>query len=324
LSAVEPPGEERKDGSRAGIGRRLTNLVRIVQGRDQVHALALRRTPPKPDRVFRALLEAADGVAQGGNPVGGLLALARLIEREMVYEHALGELGGGGDRAVEPLHDWDQLVRRYEIRPAYDLGERVWLGWDAVVTAPWSTGRLIKTLERLALPAPRSVGQVDPWSFDSTNHQIAVWLPVRMAEIWSGGNHSVMAGVLSNTGSVPAYAVYDLALLFDRVSTDGIWWVDREEGAFRRVTDWRAATLFEVGRRLRQAGFDGRLHEAEPPLLAGERDPWRAWDLVREMARHSPEDQALQLARDFQGEGHELESQIAFKRWERGERDLEE
>src|SRR4051794_4913211 len=77
--------------------------------------------------------------------------------------------------------------------------------------------------------------------------------------------YPVVAGVLSNTGSVPARCIYDFSPLFPRLSWNGgLSWTDSESGRTARVKDWRLAALFELGRRLHDRGFNGRFRDFEP------------------------------------------------------------
>lgn len=119
-------------------------------------------------------------------------------------------------------------------------------------------------LTGLSLGPPGRPCDAEPWSYDSSNHYISLWLPMRLAEV-GNGNHSVVAGVLSNTGSVPAKSIYDFSPLFARLSWNGgLSWTDSESGRTARVKDWRLAALFELGRRLRDRGFNGRFRDFEP------------------------------------------------------------
>lgn len=213
------------------------------------HAVENRR------EVLKAVIETADGVAERPNAIPALVALTRLVGRAFASEHMLQQVGGS---AVTLLGDWRELAHRYKLPSESGLGERVWLGLDPVVAVPWSTSRLIGSLSRLSLGPPGRPCDAEPWSYDSRNHRIRLWLPMRLAEVWDG-NHSVVAGVLSNTGSVPARYIYDFSPLFARLSWNGgLSWTDSESGGIAQVGDWRLAALFELGRRLHDRGFNGR------------------------------------------------------------------
>lgn len=133
------------------------------------------------------------------NAIPALLALTRLVGRAFASEHMLQRVGG---RAARLLVDWEDLADRYGLPSECGDGERVWLGLDPVVAFPWSTSRLIENLERLSLGPPGGPCDAELRSYDSFNHYISLWLPMRLAEVGTHGYHSVVAGVLSNTGSV--------------------------------------------------------------------------------------------------------------------------
>lgn len=92
---------------------------------------------------------------------------------------------------------------------------------------------------------------------------------MRLAEV-RGGNHSIVAGILSNTGKVPAAYTVDLSPLYERLAKPQLWIDFRGDFVYWdvdggvdgvNVADWRLGLLFEIGRLLYQHGFDGRLSE---------------------------------------------------------------
>lgn len=215
----------------------------------------------KQRKVLAAVIETADGVAERPNAIPALLALTRLVGRAFASEHMLQRVGG---RAARLLVGWEDLADRYGLPSECGDGERAWLGLDPIVAFPWNTSRLIKNLERLSLGPPGGPCDAEPWSYDSFNHYIRLWLPMRLAEV-GNGYHSVVADVLSNTGSVPARSIYDFSPLFARLSWNGgLSWTDSESGGTARVKDWRLAALFELGRRLHDRGFNSRFRDFEP------------------------------------------------------------
>jgi hypothetical protein len=212
---------------------------------------------------FEAILEAANGVTTGPNAISSLVAIARLVGREYAYYNLLHQLGSG-EVQIESLRQWEDLKWRYGIPQGDSGGERVWLAWDAVIAVPWSMDRIIRTLTELSRGP---VGEAEAWSFDPGNHQVVLWLPMRLAQVWKG-NHSITAGILCNAGSVPATAIFDLAPLFEILELKGTWergdssgvaWRDRGSDQISQVFDWRLGALFEIGRLLHNLSFDGRL-----------------------------------------------------------------
>lgn len=212
-------------------------------------------------RVRAVVIDTADGVAERSNAIPALLALTRLVGRAFASEHMLQRVGSSAGRL---LVDWEDLADRYGLPSERGDGERVWLGLDPVVAVPWSKSRLIENLGRFSLGTPGRPCDAEPWSYDSLNHQIRLWLPMRLAEVWNG-YHSVVAGVLSNTGSVPAESIYDFSPLFTRLSWNGgLSWTGSESGEIAQCGDWRLAALFELGCRLHDRGFNGRFRDCEP------------------------------------------------------------
>ena len=120
------------------------------------------------------------------------------------------------------------LAEDHGIRQEPGAGELVWLAWDPVVTQPWEEFRLWDALEKLSRgPA----GPSERWRFDPPNHQILLWLPMRLAEVWNG-MHTVAAGMLNNTGVVRARAIYDLSPLYERLTQPTVWGDTSENGVF--------------------------------------------------------------------------------------------
>jgi hypothetical protein len=116
-------------------------------------------------------------------------------------------------------------------------------------------------------------GECKEWHYDPANHIIVLWLPMRLAEA-RGGMHTISAGILSNTGKVPAKVIYDLSPLYERLTDPTVWEDGRRDIVFWKrdggpsgvnVGDWRLGALFEIGRLLYQHGFDGRIGDAWHP-----------------------------------------------------------
>ncbi|EQA1904414.1 DUF6710 family protein [Escherichia coli] len=80
------------------------------------------------------------------------------------------------------------------------------------------------------------------------NHRVTLWLPWRIGFV-RGGNHSIASGVLAGEGEVIPDTVYDMRYLLDIVSTDGYYWYMSGK-ICERVSDYRTAAFFEIGRLL--------------------------------------------------------------------------
>ncbi|WP_312826664.1 DUF6710 family protein, partial [Escherichia coli] len=81
------------------------------------------------------------------------------------------------------------------------------------------------------------------WQQDRTNHYVELWLPWRIGFV-RGGNHSITAGILAGEGPLIPEHVWDMSFLFERISTDGLYWyVDGKKT--EDVKSWRAAAIFE-------------------------------------------------------------------------------
>lgn len=223
-----------------------------------------------PREHFENVLRVAQWLSDDTNSVNALLAFARMIGREFAYEYFLYQIAPDRDAGQSPLLKWRLLANEYGIPQEEGAGERIWLGWDAVIANPWNDGRLADSLSKLS---GGPAGQSQRWRFDESNHKIALWLPMRLAEVWAG-NHSIAAGILGNTGVVPVRAIFDLSPLYERLtqpavgensSGDFVFWSEDDESSGINVGDWRLGALFEIGRLLHEQGFDGRLGDAWHP-----------------------------------------------------------
>ncbi|WP_375167927.1 DUF6710 family protein, partial [Klebsiella pneumoniae] len=85
-------------------------------------------------------------------------------------------------------------------------------------------------------------------SAQDINHRVTLWLPWRIGFV-RGGNHSIASGVLAGEGEVIPDTVYDMRYLLDIVSTDGYYWYMSGK-ICERVSDYRTAAFFEIGRLL--------------------------------------------------------------------------
>jgi hypothetical protein len=128
---------------------------------------------------FASVLRVAQWLSDEENSVNALLALTRMVGREFAYEIMLNELVRT-DTGLTPVVGWYNLANQFGIRHEPGNGEQVWLEWDVVVAQPWNDGRLADALSKLSRGP---VGKPEKWRLHATNHQIVLWLPMRLAEV---------------------------------------------------------------------------------------------------------------------------------------------
>ncbi|WSH90097.1 DUF6710 family protein (plasmid) [Escherichia coli] len=96
--------------------------------------------------------------------------------------------------------------------------------------------------------APSAKGDDKFITTDYLQQCLTLWLPWRIGFV-RGGNHSIASGVLAGEGEVIPDTVYDMRYLLDIVSTDGYYWYMSGK-ICERVSDYRTAAFFEIGRLL--------------------------------------------------------------------------
>lgn len=136
-----------------------------------------------------------------------------------------------------------------------DTDERweVSLASTAVLTGPWSRGRLVNSL--CAIGEGRRDGA---WREDPANHSAILWQPFGVVTA-VGGNHSIAAGIALGAGTLHTEVTRDVSPLYRHVYCDGRRFIRRADmvslGVVRNV-HW--AAIFEIGRlMLRHRGRRG-------------------------------------------------------------------
>ncbi|RYZ88822.1 MAG: hypothetical protein EOP04_08455 [Proteobacteria bacterium] len=147
-----------------------------------------------------------------------------------------------GQDKIPSYSSFNYLLQRMPVSSILESkGEKnIELSKDIVLPWPWAEARF----ESLHLYG-RDVG--NPWQFDQTNHRVEWFEPVELGFV-SGGNHSIMAGILAGEGILPAENVYNLAKFYLACHLDNECYVYENERF--PVIDWDMATILELGRRL--------------------------------------------------------------------------
>lgn len=113
---------------------------------------------------------------------------------------------------------------------------------DIVLSWPWRRDRLSDCLSRIG------EGRIDGrWQQDS-NHNVTLLLPIGIAFV-SGGNHSLMTGIVQGEGVLRPTTVYDISPLYKYVKCDGDKFYSVKNGAaLFAVKSVELAAIFEIGR----------------------------------------------------------------------------
>lgn len=134
-----------------------------------------------------------------------------------------------------------------EAKPLCVDGFKVRLASDIILPCPWHRERA-----KWALVNIGTGKRFGPWKEDA-NHVVTLWMPWRIAFV-IGGNHSIVAGIITGEGEITPSYVYDLSSVLDRVDCDGRYYRWRETGKLiTKVTEARIAAVFEIGRILRDS-----------------------------------------------------------------------
>lgn len=220
------------------FGKLLTRLTKVSQEQEK----------------FQYLLEFARQVAET-NP-SALVDLARLYLRPLQTECLLScaeskmhgarhEIGSG--RFFMP-NGPAGLQNYWNYLKCEPKNFRVDLAHDPVLPCPWHRDRYADALAYIGQHK-----KCGPWQQD-TNHGVVVILPWGIAFV-TGGNHSIASGILGAEGSITPVDVYEMSSLLDAVSCDGKNYLNTAtQKPICRVSDYRTAALFEVGRLMRSHG----------------------------------------------------------------------
>jgi hypothetical protein len=126
----------------------------------------------------------------------------------------------------------------------------VQLAQDIILPWPWNCWRLANALAKIG--PGRAWG---PWQYDPTNHYVQVWEPMGICWV-GGGNHSITAGILQGTGSIPAEEVFDMSAVYPHLSCDGEHFTRRcDNKVVAKVSSIECAAIFEIGRRMLDHGL---------------------------------------------------------------------
>jgi hypothetical protein len=114
---------------------------------------------------------------------------------------------------------------------------------DLVLPWPWNQGRLLNSLVNIG--EGRNWGE---WKEDSLNHNVEMWLPMRIAFV-SGGNHSLSTGILQGEGTIKPNYVMDISPLYKVMYTDGVnYYRMKDKSILGPVLNVEFAVIFEIGR----------------------------------------------------------------------------
>lgn len=114
---------------------------------------------------------------------------------------------------------------------------------DLVLPWPWNYERLIGSL--VSIGEDRHWGN---WKMDVLNHNVELWLPMRIVFI-IGGNHSITSGIVQGIGTLEPNYVYDMSPIYNYVYTDGVYYYRKDDNSkIEKVNEVEFAVLFEVGR----------------------------------------------------------------------------
>lgn len=122
------------------------------------------------------------------------------------------------------------------------------LATSKILPWPWSESRYRSALADIGSAKGNTWGPLGNTWMQDMNHSVILWLPWRIGFV-RGGNHSIASGILAGEGEVIPDTVYDMRYLLDIISTDGYYWYIRGK-ICERVSDYRTAAFFEIGRLL--------------------------------------------------------------------------
>lgn len=129
------------------------------------------------------------------------------------------------------------------------------LGYDPVITRPWSADRLIHLLPNIGEGRP-----FGSWTQDN-NHQAVLCLPLGITFV-SSGNHSITTGILNNEGVINVDKIYDLSDMYSHLYTDGVnYFRTSDDSLYAPVDNFNFAVLFEIGRIMEKKKYEiGSIH----------------------------------------------------------------
>lgn len=209
----------------------------VLRRRNKLFGLLKKKVPD----TFINVMKNADLLAEAGN-IEGLKDLIKLILRPIQSNHllhayiseknrALKELNWSDDFGVVSFIDvrvgekiirdrtfaswcWSAecLIKEKNIFPQLDLST------DIVLPTPWHPNRILSNIGSIGEDRPR--GQ---FKQDYSNHRVTYQYPLMIGWV-TGGNHSLMQGIISGRGVIVPDEVHDISLLIDAVEFDGLNW----------------------------------------------------------------------------------------------------
>ena len=195
--------------------------------------------------------------------------LVRAIIRPLQSEYLLGVAEMGSDpfpdisawsffgKAISHYFYTDDGMR-FRANKLNHKNYRLSLAYDPILPWAWKDDRYIEAIARIGKRKKSGAS----WKQDG-NHSVELWLPWGIGFV-CGGNHSITAGILAAEGTLIPDSVYDMGFLFDDVSCDGAYYIDRHTGnKLEKINDYRRAAIFEIGRIMQDHGYLSPLSEAD-------------------------------------------------------------
>lgn len=143
--------------------------------------------------------------------------------------------------AITPRGEtFEDFGRKIKVQRPLQLANDIIFPW------PWERRRYIRALSKIG--TGKEWGK---WRQDK-NHHVEYWEPMGIGWV-HGGNHSIMAGILSGEGIVDEYDCYDYSALYQEVSCDGVNFYNRSGEVIQEVFQPEFAVIFELGRLLLDA-----------------------------------------------------------------------
>ena len=215
---------------------------------------------------YRKLMETAQRIAQI-DPLA-LTDLIRAIIRPLQSDYLLGvaEMGTDPFPNIDAWCFFGKAVRehlftddgmRFLANKLNNKNYRLNLAYDPILPWAWKDDRYISAIATIGKRKKTGAS----WEQDS-NHCVELWLPWGIGFV-CGGNHSITAGILAAEGTLIPDSVYDMGFLFNDISCDGAYYLDRHTGKkLEKINDYRRAAIFEIGRIMQNHGYISPLSEA--------------------------------------------------------------
>lgn len=206
--------------------------------------------------ALRCLLDRAEVFFTCGNREA-LVDLQRLVLRPIQSIHMLDAYLRPDHHAIESLDMWvdlnfgvipqiEQTLEDFVLDNREILTERLpiaQLGHDIVLPTCWNPTSMQRMLG--AIGQGRILGE---WRQDDVNHNLIWCYPLNIYWV-TGGNHSIMQGVLLAGGELAPKEGYDLSGLYSYLQFDGDSWRDNHSGKALGKPRYQAfGYAFEIGR----------------------------------------------------------------------------